>query len=389
MRKKVTILGATGTIGQNTLELVNANPDKFEVETLISRKNVKKLSEAAKKCGAKNVVIEDESKLAGLKEFLKDTNINTFAGHSEVLNLSSEKVDIYISGAVGSCALKPTLKAIESGNKIGLANKECLVSAGRLMMEKAKEYNSKIVPIDSEHNAIYQIFDFDNINSIEEVILTASGGPFREFSKEELETVTKEMAVKHPNWVMGQKISVDSATMMNKGLEIIEAYYLFGVDKNKIRPVVHKESIIHGIVTYNDGSMLLGMANPDMKVPISYALNHPDRLRTDCKRIYLSEIGNLSFAKPDYEKFRCLQIAKDALYEGQKACISLNSANEIAVGEFLSGGLKFTEIPEIVEMVVEKVISSGKSSVDSLEEVFELEEISEKLAAQLIEQKAK
>lgn len=389
MKKKVTILGATGTIGQNTKELLLQNPDKFEVETLISRQNTELLAKTAIELKAKNAVIYDASKQEELQEKLKGTGIKAFAGENAALDISAEKVDIYISGAVGFCALKPTLKAISAGSIIGLANKECLVCAGELMINEVKKCNSQLIPIDSEHNAIFQIFDFKKKDTIEEVILTASGGPFRNYRKEDLSKVTKQMAITHPNWKMGEKISVDSATMMNKGLEVIEAYHLFGIDKNKFKILVHPESIIHGLVQYNDGSMLAGMASPDMKVPISYALNYPERLKNNSARIDLARIGKLNFEEPDTEKFPSIKLSRDALNEGQKACIALNSANEVAVESFLKEQISFTQIPYIVEMVIDGIISSGNSSVSDLEEVFEIDERSRKLALQLVGSKNK
>ncbi|HCR85523.1 MAG TPA: 1-deoxy-D-xylulose-5-phosphate reductoisomerase [Alphaproteobacteria bacterium] len=384
MKKKVTILGATGTIGQNTKELILNNPDKFEVETVISHQNTSLLAKTAIELKAKTAIIYDHTKYNDLKEQLKNTNINISAGEAATLDASCEKVDIYISGAVGFCALKPTLKAISSGNKIGLANKECLVCAGDMMINEVKKNNSQLIPIDSEHNAIYQIFDFDRKENVEKIILTASGGPFRSLNKAEFSKVTKEMAVNHPNWKMGEKISVDSATMMNKGLEVIEAYYLFGVEKERVKILVHPESIIHGLVQYNDGSILAGMASPDMKIPISFALNHPERLKNNSNRVNLAKIGRLNFEEPDHEKFPAIKLSREALNIGQKACIALNSANEIAVESFLKGLIRFTQIPYIVEMVIDEVISSGNSSVSDIDEVFLIDETSRKLALQLI-----
>jgi 1-deoxy-D-xylulose-5-phosphate reductoisomerase len=341
MKKSITILGVTGTIGQNTAELINSSPEQFSVQAIIAQKSVDKLVELAKKLNSKKAVIADDSKYKELKESLSGTNIQAVAGNDAVMEASSEKVDLYLSSAVGFCALEPTLKAIKAGSNIGLANKECLVCAGHLMTDEVNKSGVQLIPIDSEHNSLHQVFDFKRKQDVEKIILTASGGPFRNFSYEQLTKVTPEMAVKHPNWNMGAKISVDSASLMNKGLEIIEAFYLFPVKKNQIDVLVHPQSIIHGIVTYNDGSMLAGLSFPDMKVPISYALGWPNRYGNNVKRIDLAQIASLTFEKPDYEKFHCLKLAIQALELANKAPIALNAANEVAVSAFLENRISF------------------------------------------------
>lgn len=385
MTKKITLLGATGTIGKNTISLVKENPEKFSLETIIARNNFQELAKIASEVQVKKVAIADESKYSELRKSISDPSVKIYCGKDEINELSAEKTDLFISGAVGFCALEPTLAAIRSGTKIGLANKECLVCAGDILMKEARDISSSIIPIDSEHNSIYQVFDFDRATEVERIILTASGGPFRNFEKAELATVTPEMAVKHPNWDMGKKISVDSATMMNKGLEIIEAYYLFPVNKEQIDVIVHPQSIIHGIVTYRDGSMLAGMSGPDMKIPISYALGHPERISNDCGRISLSDVASLTFEKPDLEKFRCLKIAIDALESGQNAQIALNSANEVAVEAFLEGRIGFEQIANTVEFVIDKITASSKNIVDDLEEIFDIDKRSRIIAEELIE----
>lgn len=387
MAKTITILGVTGSIGQNTAELLKANPEKFRVKSVIAQKSVEKLTDLAKQLNAEQAVIADETKYKELKEALSNTKIKVSSGKNAVGQAAGEKVDLFLSSAVGFCALEPTLSAIRAGNDIGLANKECLVCAGDLMNQEIKKANVKLIPIDSEHNSLYQIFDFERKNDVEKIILTASGGPFRNFSKEQLLHVTPQMAIKHPNWNMGAKISVDSATMMNKGLEIIEAYHLFPVKKEQIDILVHPQSIIHGLVCYNDGSMLAGMSFPDMKIPISFALGYPERLSNNSKRINLSEVGSLTFEQPNYEKFHCLKLAKQALNIGGKAAIALNAANEIAVEVFLNEAISFVQIAYVVEMVVEKIISSGKNQIDNLAEVFAVDEESRRLAREIIKNK--
>lgn len=387
MKKNITLLGATGTIGKNTVSLVKENPDKFQIDTVIANNNVANLVELAQQVNAKDIVIANEQKFTELKEFVSNVSfdVNIHAGKAAVQEFSSKKVDLFVSAAVGFCALEPTMAAIKAGNNIGLANKECLVCAGDLMTKAALDNNSQLLPIDSEHNSIYQVFDFDRADEIDKVILTASGGPFRNLDVKEFSSITPEMAVKHPNWNMGKKISVDSATMMNKGLEVIEAYYLFPVEKSQIDVLVHPQSIIHGLVTYKDGAMLAGLSGPDMRVPISYALAYPERIMNDAGKIDLAEIGNLTFSKPDLEKFKCLRIALDALNEGQTAGIALNAANEVAVEAFLSKKISFLQIADIVEGVIEKIIGSEKNIVDDLNEIFDIDYKARTLAKNAID----
>lgn len=389
MKKTINILGVTGTIGQNTAELINENPDKYSVESVIAQKSADKLNELARSLKAKKAVIVDETKYSELKSLLSGSGVEAVSGNDAMLDAASQKVDLFISSAVGFCALEPTIAAIRAGSNIGLANKECLVCAGDLLMNEVKKSGVKLIPIDSEHNSIFQVFDFNRPEEVEKITLTASGGPFRNFSAEQLASVTPQMAVKHPNWNMGAKISVDSATLMNKGLEVIEAYYLFPISKQQIDVLVHPQSIIHGLVSYKDGSQLAGLSFPDMKIPISLSLSYPERLKTNSKRIDLSEIGSLTFEKPDYNKFKCLDLARTALQLGAKAPIALNAANEIAVDSFLKDRISFVQIAYLVEMVLEKIISSGKNSVNSLEEVFSVDLESRKLAEQLIDTKIK
>jgi 1-deoxy-D-xylulose-5-phosphate reductoisomerase len=279
------------------------------------------------------------------------------------------KSDIVITGIVGYAGLEPTMRAIERGARIGLANKEAMVCAGQLMLRAAQKSHAEIIPIDSEHNAIYQVFDFKHPESIEKVILTASGGPFLKTAN--LADVTPEQATNHPNWKMGAKISVDSATMMNKGLELIEAKYLFSLDFNQLDVVIHPESVIHSMVMYNDGSVLAQAANPDMCVPISYVLGYPERLKNSTKRLDLTEFGTLNFAKPDYAKFPCLQLAIEAMKQGPSYQIVLNAANEIAVAKFLAREIKFTDIAKVVEKTL---AAHGKVEINSLADVSALDE---------------
>jgi 1-deoxy-D-xylulose-5-phosphate reductoisomerase len=384
MVKTITILGSTGTIGQNTLSLIRDNRAAFKVETLIARQNYAELAKQAEEFSVENAVIEDESQYENLKAALAHTKIKVHTGKETVEQISSNKVDLFLSGAVGFCALKPTLAAIRTGSAIGLANKECLVCAGDMMIDEATKHNSKLLPIDSEHNSLYQVFDFENPKQIEKITLTASGGPFRNFTVEQMQAVTPQMAVNHPNWVMGAKISVDSATMMNKGLEVIEAYHLFPVEREQIDIIIHPESLIHGIVHYTDGSMLAGLSYHDMRIPISLALGYPERLPNNSKRIDLGEIGKMSFFTPDAEKFPAIRIARTALMEGSSAPTALNAANEIAVSAFLENRIKFTEIAKIVEKTIENTIKKHNYSFSSIDDVFTVDEAARKYAQDII-----
>lgn len=348
MVKTVTILGSTGSIGTSTVKLLLANPDKFKVVALTANKNTELLEEQAR--------------------LLKPEFVATEA--AAICEAAMMKSDIVIAGIVGFAGLKPTMKAIERGARIGLANKEAMVCAGSLMTGSAKKSGAEIIPVDSEHNAIYQVFDFKNPASVEKVVLTASGGPFRKLPLSEFKNITPEQAIDHPNWKMGAKISVDSATMVNKGLELIEAYNLFPIKAEQLDVVVHPESVIHSMVYYNDGSVLAQAANPDMCVPISYVLGYPERLKNSTKRLDLTEFGSLNFEKPDYEKFAALKLAKQVLHQGQSAHVVLNSANEVAVEKFLERKIAFTDIAKVIEQCLAK---HKEGKVTSLDDVFEID----------------
>lgn len=365
MVKTVSILGSTGSIGKSTVDIIRQHPDKFQIKALTANGNVDELVSQAKEFAPEFVAIADESKYQQLKTTLP--NIRCAAGEEAICEAASVQADFVMAAIVGFAGLKPTMQAIEQGATIGLANKEALVCAGELMIEAAKNHNAKIIPVDSEHNAIYQIFDFENPKSVSKIILTASGGPF--LGRDNLDDVTPQEAVNHPNWDMGAKISVDSATMMNKGLEMIEAYHLFPVEKSQIEIIIHPESVIHSMVEYNDGSVLSQSAAPDMRVPISYALGYPKRLQNNSEKLNLAKIGSLNFFEPDMQKFPCLALAKQALQQGGSAPVILNAANEVAVERFLNGEIKFTAIPDIIE----KIMSDNKSlEFSNLDELFNL-----------------
>ncbi len=347
--KTITILGATGSIGCSTLDLVGRNPQAYDVITLTANRNVAKLAEQAKKFNAKCAVIADDGYYLDLKEALSGTGIKVAAGAQALDDAAQLPSDWVMASIVGAAGLRPTVSAIRRGATVALANKECLVCAGDLMMQEVAKAGATLLPVDSEHNAIFQVFDFDRADHVESITLTASGGPFIDFSLEQMEKATVEQAVAHPNWDMGAKISVDSATMMNKGLEMIEAYHLFPVTESQIDIIVHPQSVIHSMVTYQDGSVLAQLGAPDMRIPIAYTLGWPRRIETPARKLDLAELGRLDFYKPDLEKFPALGITREALRQGGTAPTILNAANEIAVTAFLEGRIGFLDIARIVE----------------------------------------
>lgn len=356
--KTITILGSTGSVGCNTLDLIGRTPEAYEVIALTANRNVSKLAQQAKEFKAEIAVIADESCYQDLKEALSGTGIKAAAGLQaldEAAQLSAEWVMASIVGAAG---LRPTLSAIRRGGTVALANKECLVCAGDLMMGEVLDHKATLLPVDSEHNAIFQVFDFDRPDSVERLTLTASGGPFINSSLDQMKKVTPEQAVAHPNWDMGAKISVDSATMMNKGLELIEAYHLFPVTQDQIDIIVHPQSVIHSMVAYKDGSVLAQLGAPDMRIPISYCLGWPSRIDTPAKKLDLTEFGQLDFLEPDMERFPALRLTREALHMGGTAPTILNAANEVAVFAFLEGRVGFLDIAGIVDTTLTRIETS-------------------------------
>lgn len=384
--KSLTILGATGSIGQSTLDLVRRNGNKFNVVGLSAYNRVEELASAAIEFNANLAVIGDPKHYIRLKELLAGTQIRAAAGEEALIELASMPSDITMAAIVGAAGLRPTMAAIRRGTTVALANKECLVCAGDLMMAEVEQHNAKLLPVDSEHNAIFQVFDFDREKSVSKLILTASGGPFWGQGRAELASVSPQQAVAHPNWDMGAKISVDSATMMNKGLEVIEAYHLFPVEKNQIDVLIHPQSVVHSMVEYIDGSVLAQLGSPDMRTPIAYSLAWPERMTAPVKRLSLAEIGTLSFHEPDIETFRCLSLAKQVLEQGGAAPAILNAANEIAVSAFLKGEIAFLEIAVVVE---ETLARYDMKAPQSLTNVFEIDSGARRTAAHLIAEYAK
>lgn len=364
--KTISIFGSTGSIGCNAVEIIKNNLDKFKVNVLVAKKNYKKLANQAKILQPKYVVIEDESLADKLKLELKDySNIQVLSGFLAIKDVAQIKCDLFISAIVGAVGMIPTLLAINSGSNIALANKESLVCAGRFLIDQAKKNNVKIIPIDSEHNAIFQIFENDNIENINKITLTASGGPFW-FGDYDLKNITIDQAIKHPNWSMGAKTSIDSATMMNKGLELIEAFYLFPIAIDQLEVLVHPQSIIHGMVDYNDGSTIAMLSIPDMKVPISYSLSYPKRLALNIERLSLSKIGKLEFFEVDDKKFPAVNMAFNALkLEGNMPTI-LNVANEVAVKSFLDKKISFDKIIITISEMMEKIDHKKLHSIDDV-----------------------
>jgi 1-deoxy-D-xylulose-5-phosphate reductoisomerase len=369
--RTVTILGSTGSVGCNTIDLLARQPEAFSIEALTANRNVELLAEQARALRPRMVAIADASLYAELKEVLAGSGIEVGAGPSAVVEAACRPADWVMASIVGAAGLEPTMAAVRRGAIIGLANKECLVCAGDLMMADIKKFDANLVPVDSEHSAIYQVFDFDNADKVEAIILTASGGPFRCFDAEKMATVTPAQAVAHPNWDMGAKISVDSATMMNKGLELIEAFHLFPVEARQIEIVVHPQSVVHSLVSYVDGSVLAQLGAPDMRTPIAYALAWPDRMQAPAPRLRLAEVGQLTFEAPDERKFPALRLAREALQWRGAAPTVLNAANEVAVESFLSAEIGFLDISHVVEEAMEK---APTGQLNALADVIEIDQ---------------
>ena len=370
--QQVTILGATGTIGVNTLDVISQHPHRFEVFALTANQNVDVLFNQCQKFNPRYAVTLEEQAADQLSAKLKQAGSATevLSGMSALEFVSAhEKVDAVMAAIVGSAGLKPAIAAAKAGKRILLANKETLVMAGSIFMQAVEEGGATLLPIDSEHNAIFQVMPHEkraslNDSGVKKILLTASGGPFRKSSAEELKLVTVKQALNHPNWVMGPKITIDSATLMNKGLEVIEAHWLFNASAEQIEVVVHPQSVIHSMVEYVDGSVLAQLGNPDMRTPIAYALGYPERLQSGVSSLDLFKIGRLDFEAPDTDKFPCLRLAFDALKAGGNAAAIMNAANEVAVEAFIKEKIGFTDIPALIESVME---SSQIKAVNDLE----------------------
>ncbi len=384
MKKKLIILGSTGSIGQSTLDVVRAQPERFEIVALVGNQNIKQLVSDAREFRPQMVVTADESRYAELKDQLAASDCHVAAGQQAISDAAAMPADMAMAAIVGASGLKPTIRAIEAGTTIGLANKECLVSAGDVFMALAKKHDVPVIPVDSEHSAIFQCLESHNFDEIDEITLTASGGPFRQFSREQMADITLEQALNHPNWSMGPKITIDSSTLMNKGLELIEAFHLFPVGLDRLQILVHPQSIIHSFVSYVDGSVLAQMGVPDMRTPIAHAMVYPDRIKAPVDRLDLAEIATLTFEKPDPERFPALRLARQVLETGGNAPTILNAANEIAVAEFLSQRVDYMAITKLVEDTLSKAEQSGMTGkIANLDDVWETDLYARNVALEL------
>ena len=379
--RRITILGSTGSVGCNTIELIDANRSSFTVEALTANRNVALLAEQARRLKPRLAVVADPACYQDLRSALGGTDVEVAAGEQAVVEAAARPTDWVMASIVGAAGLAPTLEAVRRGSIVALANKESLVSAGDVMVAEVRHHKATLIPVDSEHNAIFQVFDFEHADNVERIILTASGGPFRERELAAMAEVTPEQAVAHPNWDMGAKISVDSATMMNKGLELIEAFHLFPVPEERIEILVHPQSVVHSMVAYSDGSVLAQMGEPDMRIPIAYALGWPERMAAPAPRLDLAKIKTLTFEAPDPQRFPALELARNALQTGGAAPTILNAANEIAVHGFLACEIGFLDIARIVEQTL---TAAPNGQLENLDDVFEADSAARQIARQLV-----
>lgn len=368
MTRKVTILGSTGSVGQSTVKVIQAQGEAFEVQAITANNNVALLAQQAITLNAKCAVIANDVYYDDLKQALSGTNIGVAAGRQAVVEAAEMPADWIMAAILGMAGMEPLMAAIKQGSTVAIANKEPLVAAGPFVMAAAQEYGTTLLPIDSEHNAIFQVFEPENKDSIERIILTASGGPFREMALEDFGSITPEQALAHPNWSMGDKISVDSATMMNKALEIIEAQRLFDIDPEKIEVLVHPQSIVHSMVEYSDGSILAQMGASDMCTPITNALGYPKRLKTPGEKLDFTKIRQLDFEEVDHKKFPFVQMAYDCLKSGLQSCVAMNAANEMAVQAFLGHKIAFLDIYKLVSQTLDRVQPKALNSLNDVVE---------------------
>ncbi|NIJ16107.1 1-deoxy-D-xylulose-5-phosphate reductoisomerase [Sphingobium vermicomposti] len=382
MMRRISIFGATGSVGTSTLDLVRREPESFEVVALTAFSDVDGLAAAARECGARIAVIGDERLYSALKDALQGSGVDAAAGEDALVDAAQAGADWSMAAIVGCAGLRPTMAALQAGGTVALANKESLVSAGALMMDQAARSGATLLPVDSEHNAIFQCLAGSRLEDVARITLTASGGPFRTFTREEMRGITPAQAVAHPNWSMGAKISVDSATMMNKGLELIEAAHLFPIGLDRIEILVHPQSIIHSMVEYRDRSTLAQLGSPDMRIPIASALAWPERMTTPCKPLDLARAGRLDFEAPDEERFPALRLARQVAGEGGAAPAILNAANEVAVAAFLKGDIGFLDIAMIVEDVLNRYSAPAPCRI---EDVLEVDARARTMAGQVME----
>ena len=386
--KSVTILGSTGSVGCSTLDLIGRDRSRFDLVALTAHRNVATLIAQAKEYRPRLAVVADTACFAELKDGLTGTGIEVAAGPEAVVDAAARSADWVMAGIVGAAGLAPTLAAVKRGACVALANKECLVSAGPLFLDEVSRSGATLLPVDSEHNAIFQVLDADRLDTVERIVLTASGGPFRDWSLQEMAKATPAQAVAHPRWDMGAKISVDSATLMNKGLELIEAHYLFPVGEERLDVIIHPESIVHSMVAYIDGSVLAQLGMPDMRTPIAYALAWPRRMAAPAARLDLARIGQLTFEAPDLKRFPALALAREALRIGGSAPTVLNAANEVAVAAFLAGRIAFPDMVALTDAILAQ--SSGLGTPPAgLAEVYELDRMTRIRAEEMVQKSSR
>jgi 1-deoxy-D-xylulose-5-phosphate reductoisomerase len=364
--RRISVLGATGSVGASTIDLVRHDRSAYEVEVLTANRDVDRLAALAREIGPRLAVVADPALLGRLRQALRGTDVECAAGPAALVEAASRPVDWVMAAIVGAAGLAPTMAAIRTGTVVAIANKECLVCAGELVTAEVARHGATLLPVDSEHNAIFQVFDFDQRDTIERIILTASGGPFRTSDRAAMARATPAEAVAHPRWSMGAKISVDSATMMNKGLEVIEAHHLFGLDESRIDVVIHPQSVVHSLVEYVDGSVLAQLGSPDMRIPIAHALAWPTRMATSAARLDLASLAQLTFERPDPTRFPALGLARRSLQTGGAAPTILNAANEVAVHAFLAGRLGFLEIVGVVEHVLARMPVAAAQTMEDV-----------------------
>jgi 1-deoxy-D-xylulose-5-phosphate reductoisomerase len=383
--RSISILGATGSIGASTVDLIKRNRDRYRVETVAAGRNAAALATVARDVGAAVAVVSDETAYADLKEALAGTGIEAAAGEAALVEHATRPADWVMASIAGAIGLRPTLAAIERGMTVALANKECLVCAGGLFMRRAAATGATVLPVDSEHNAIFQALTAGPREGVKRIILTASGGPFRTWSMDEIRAATPEQALKHPNWSMGPKVTIDSASLMNKGLELIEAHHLFGLPISQIDVLVHPQSVIHGLVEYRDGSVVAQLGAPDMRIPIAHCLAWPERIEGPAKQLDLAAVRQLTFEDPDLVRFPALRLARAAIATGGAAPTVLNAADEVAVAEFLAGRLAFPGIPALVEATLEAAARRGLlAEPDSIEAALGVDHDARELARGLL-----
>ncbi|MBN8983449.1 MAG: 1-deoxy-D-xylulose-5-phosphate reductoisomerase [Xanthobacteraceae bacterium] len=385
--RAVTVLGATGSIGDSTMDLLRLAPERYQVEALTAHSNVEGLAKLAREFNARFAAIADPARLGELKEALSGTGIACGAGESAIIEAAARPADWLMAAVSGAAGLKPALAAVDRGTTVALANKECLVCAGDFFMQRAVDAGARILPADSEHNALFQALSSGNRAELTRVIITASGGPFRTWAAADIEQATLEQALKHPNWSMGQKITIDSASMMNKGLEVIEAAYLFALSPDQIDVLVHPQSIVHGLVEFSDRSVVAQLGSPDMRIPIAHCLGWPDRIVGPSTRLDLAKIGQLTFEAPDFERFPGLRLAFEALRTGQGATTVFNAANEIAVAAFIGKKIRFGAIARLVEATLEQWVRAGNlAPLTSADDAIAVDHNARNLAASLLPQ---